>query len=119
MFVVCDCRLTSGEWHSALLFRLHHYSLQSVRALYHHCPTHGLKLSFVCYLLINSNMHSLLQVIEAEERKKKIEEELRRMYDPTVDSPRLNELKKKLQVYTHLLNKNVACCSTTCIESCE
>ena len=43
----------------------------------------------------------------AEERKKEMEEELKKMYDPTVNSPRRNELKRKLKVYEETLEMMV------------
>ena len=44
-----------------------------------------------------------LEMIEADQRKKEVEDELRLMYDPSVNSPRRNELKRKLQVYEETL----------------
>ena len=48
-----------------------------------------------------------LEVLESEERKKEMEEELKKMYDPTVNSPRRNELKRKLKVYEETLEMMV------------
>ena len=42
-------------------------------------------------------------MLEADQRKKEIEEELQQMYDPAINSPRRNELKRKLQVYEETL----------------
>ena len=36
-----------------------------------------------------------------------MEEELKKMYDPTVNSPRRNELKRKLKVYEETLEMMV------------
>ena len=44
-----------------------------------------------------------LEMFDAEEREKKLEAELLHMYDPSVDSPRRNELKRKLVLYQDTL----------------
>ena len=41
---------------------------------------------------------------EAEERKKGMEEHLLHMFDPAVNSPRRNELKRKLLLYHDTLD---------------
>ena len=48
-------------------------------------------------------------MLEADQRKKEIEEELQQMYDPSVNSPRRNELKRKLQVCASVKRDLLTC----------